>query len=129
LPAVPTVEASCLRCGSPLQAPPGEREERPELIGRRRSPRFARSGDAVLRLAGQAEDFPVRLRDLSLRGLSVESSRPVAVESVVRVRTDVFDAVALVVQCHAHARTYCVHARLLTMRLHRRTGAFVSTPA
>jgi hypothetical protein len=83
----------------------------------------------VLRLASEAQDFAVRLRDLSFSGLSVESARPLAVESVVRVRTDAFDAVALVVQCHAHARGYSVHARLLTMRLHRRTGAFVSTPA
>ncbi len=129
LPAVLAVEASCPRCGSPLQPPPGEREERAEVIGRRRGPRFARSGVAVLRLASEAQDFAVRLRDLSFSGLSVESARPLAVESVVRVRTDAFDAVALVVQCHAHARGYSVHARLLTMRLHRRTGAFVSTPA
>jgi len=129
LPAVLSIETSCPRCGSPLQPPPGEREERPELIGRRRSTRVARSGEAALRLAGAAEDFTVRLRDLSFTGLSVESARPVAVESVVRVRTDAFDAVALVVQCRAHGKSYLVHARLLTMRLHWRTGAFVSTPA
>jgi curved DNA-binding protein CbpA len=129
LPAVLSVEASCPRCGSPLQPPPGERDDRPEPIGRRRGPRFTRSGDAALRLAGAAQDFTVRLHDLSFTGLSVESARPVAVESVVRVRTDAFDAVALVVQCHALAKGYQVHARLLTMRLHRRTGAFISTPA
>jgi curved DNA-binding protein CbpA len=129
LPAVRSVETSCLGCGSPLQPPPGELEERPELIGRRRGPRFARSGGAALRLAGAAEDFTVRLRDLSFTGLSVESPRRLPVESVVRVRTDAFDAVALVVQCLAHGKSYRVHARLLTMRLHRRTGAFVSTPA
>lgn len=129
LPAVLSVEASCRHCGSPLQPPPRECEDGAEVIGRRHGPRFARSGDAVLRLAGQPEDFPARLHDLSFSGLSVESARPVAVASVMRVRTDAFDAVALVVQCHAHARGCLVHARLLTMRLHRLTGAFVSTPA
>jgi len=128
LPAVLSVETSCLRCGAPLQALPGEREDRPELIGRRRTPRFARTGEAMLRLSPSAQDFAVRLRDLSLTGLSVECARPVAVASVVRIRTDAFDAVALVVQCGAHGKSYRVHAQLLTMRLHRRTGAFVSTP-
>lgn len=129
LPAVLSAEKDCLRCGAPLQPPPAEGEERPEVIGRRRTPRFARSGEALLQLAPSAEGCAVRLRDLSLSGLSVECARPVAVASVVRIRTDAFDAVALVVQCRSQGASYRVHARLLTMRLHRRMGAFVSTPA
>jgi len=127
----PGTEDRCGRCDSPLgPAPVGERGVG-ELLGRRRGERFAREQEARLRLPGERGDRAVRLRDLSLTGLSLVGPSRLAEGSPFRLTTPSFDAVAAVVACRANNGTgFTVHARLLTLQLVRAgRGVFVSATA
>ena len=130
--ARPEAQIRCSRCDSPLAAAPADDAlaTQVELIGRRRNGRVVRSMPGWLRLHGAAGDLPVQLHDLSLTGLSLASPRPLAAGSAFRIVTTLFDAVALVVKCHAQGSSHRVHARLLTLQLLRDSkGVFVSVKA
>lgn len=125
LPAVMRPDTRCGTCDSPLARLPAF--ERGELFGRRRSPRNARPIGATLRLSGVSGDHAVRLRDLSLGGLSLSAPLPAPPRSAIRVMTTGFDAVAVVVGCQRQAQDWLLHAELLTLQLLRTQGIYVST--
>lgn len=120
--------ASCGGCGAPLTPPPRLEEPSEAFVGRRGSPRVARAESALWEpAAGGGERMSVRLHDLSFTGLSLETLLPVAEGQVARVKAAHIDCVVQVVHCRREAGEWRVHARLMTMRLLTRAGAFVST--
>lgn len=121
--------ASCGGCGAPLTPPPRLEEPTESFVGRRGSPRVARVESAQWWPAGDGDRMTVRLQDLSFTGLSLESLLPVAEGQIARVKAPNIDCVVQVVNCRRAGGGWSVHARLLTMRLLTRSGAFVSAVA
>lgn len=113
----PTAGARCSRCESPLSPAPASERASGELVGRRRGERFTRQIDVALRLHGQAREHTVRLRDVSLTGLSLLCPQPLPPGTALRVIAPQFDTVASVVACRPSGGAYSVHARLLTLQL------------
>ncbi len=124
LPSTLHLDTRCSQCDSPLFRRPSS--DRGELFGRRRSPRNARPMPATLRLAAHPGDQVARLRDLSLSGLCLLSPVAAPERSALRVMTNGFDAVAVVVGCRRQPDGWLLHAELLTLQLLRSQGVFVS---
>lgn len=128
--ASPAADSQCTACGSPITPAPNSPGAPGEILGRRRSERFAREVDASLHLHGVAGARAVRLRDLSLSGLAMDCALPLAKGATFRVDTPGFSSVAAVVACQPRAGGHTVHAQLLTLRLNRSGGGvFVSARA
>jgi curved DNA-binding protein CbpA len=119
----------CTHCHAPLHPAPGAELAGTELLGRRRGPRFERQQPALVRRAKDALAQAVKLRDLSLTGVSWQGRSALVVGDCVWVRADNFEAQARVLQQRAHADGFIVHAQLLTLQLHRRGGSFVTETA
>lgn len=115
--AEPAQGLRCTRCDSPLGPAPSAERAGGELVGRRRGERFARQIDVVLRLPGQMSEQTVRLRDVSLTGLSLLHPQPLPAGSSLRVIAPQFDTVATVVDSRPSGKQHSVHARLLTLQL------------
>ena len=116
---LPVAGMRCSGCDSPLGPAPATAQATNELIGRRRGERHSRDVDARLRLPGEAGERLVRLRDLSLTGLSLVSTVRIPNGTPLRVTADTFDTVAVTVGCRAASPVFTVHARLLTLQLLR----------
>lgn len=130
LPALLGRDSQCVRCGSPLAPAPANEAAGAELLGRRRSPRFARDIDVDLHQPGERQGRRVRLRDLSFSGLSLSLPAPLPEGAVLRVNAPQFEALVRVVACRAQAAGHSVHARLLTLRLLREgRGVYVDAQA
>ena len=129
LPDVLRVATRCARCAAPLAPLPTPAPRRKELLGARASARIAKNHDAMLICAPGAAATPVRMRDLSLTGASMYTTAPVPVRQAVRIVDGDIEAVAVVVACRRRDALYIVHAQLLTIRVERRTGVFVSEHA
>ena len=71
----------------------------------------------MLRLPGQTNEQTVRLRDVSLTGLSLLHPQPLPAGSSLRVIAPQFDTVATVVDSRPSGKQHSVHARLLTLQL------------
>jgi hypothetical protein len=126
----PKADTRCTHCDAPLCPAPTGTGSAGELIGRRRAERFARDMSGTLRLPGVVGDLAVRLRDLSMSGLSLTCARQVPIGTTFRVITSTFDAVAVCVAASKVAGGYAVHGRLLTLQLIRTTrGVFVNERA
>jgi hypothetical protein len=67
------------------------------------------------------------MRDLSLNGVSFYSTVPLSVDQVFGFRDSALEALAMVVSCRRKGRWYSIHARLLTVLFHNKSGVFVST--
>lgn len=120
--------AACGHCGAPLTPPPRLDDPQEAFTGRRGSPRVERVETAVWQPAADGGDaIAMRLQDLSFTGMSLDSVLPVPEGQVARVRAPNIDGVVQVVHCRREGGEWRVHARLLTMRLLTRSGAFVST--
>ena len=134
-------DTRCTRCRAPL-APALAADARAMPLDRRNVPRVSKapiSGDKWtdeaerkwrLRLRNegrQAEAVDVRLRDLSLDGISMYSGLALPRQHVVRVISTSFDVVAIVVACRRVDRVFTVHAQLLTALFAKSTGGLVST--
>lgn len=117
---------ACAACGAPLLPPP---DPQPAGPGRRGAPRIERQDRALMSLPGEAATYTVRLHDLSFTGLALEAGLAVRPPGVLRLRAAGFDAVAQVLQCRRTPQGHMLHARLLTLRLLRPAGAFVSARA
>jgi len=115
----------CERCRSPLGAPPKAGSFGRELFGRRAAPRIPKSHFATVHPKGQAQSMTVKMRDLSLSGLSFYSEIALEVEQVVKFRDATLEAVAVVVSRGKRGQWYSVHAKLLTVAF-LQTGVFVS---
>jgi len=125
----PARGAVCHACGAPLALPPRLDDGLEAYTGRRGSPRVTRDDAALWLPAGAERPMAVQLTDLSCSGLRVSSALPVPEGSVARLRTGHLDAVVQTVHCRRAGERWHVHARLLTLRLLQRAGAFVSATA
>ena len=129
----------CDACGAPLQPPPALGGSDPSVVGdpadaaaterdpRRREVRVARTDRARMQLPGERDEVIVHIDDLSFGGIGLASGRPVREGTPVRLRAAGFDAVVLVLRCRRHGADFALHGRLLTMRMARSAGTFVST--
>src|SRR5262249_19934280 len=75
-------ETRCRACRSPLFRPPKWDAFDREILGRRASPRTAKTHLATVCVTTQAESITVRMRDLSLNGVSFYSTVPLSVDQV-----------------------------------------------
>jgi hypothetical protein len=126
----PQADQRCLACEAPLAPAPAAGSAKSELIGRRHGERFARDMPAELHLQGGGGVQAARLRNLSMEGLSFVSPVVVVASTPLRLVTASFDAVAWCLACRRTTAGLVVHARLLTLQLHRGTrGVYVSAQA
>lgn len=118
-------DTRCERCRSPLSAPPQLGSFGKELFGRRATPRIVKSHFATVHPTGQAQSMTVKMRDLSLNGISFYSEIDLEVEQVFKFRDASLEALAVVVSRGQRGQWYSVHARLLTAAFHQ-AGVFMS---
>ena len=119
-------DTRCTRCRAPL-APALAADARAMPLDRRNVPRVSKADWAIMHGDWQAEAVDVRLRDLSLDGISMYSGLALPRQHVVRVISTSFDVVAIVVACRRVDRVFTVHAQLLTALFAKSTGGLVST--
>lgn len=122
--------SACDACGAPLTPPPRLEEPSEAFAGRRGSPRVDRVETAVWQPSprqGGGAPMQARMQDISFTGLCLDVPLAVPEGQIARVRAPNIDCVVEVVNCRREASGWRVHARLLTMRLLTRAGAFVST--
>ncbi len=122
-------ETRCDRCHSPLALPPMLGAKGSEVFGRRASPRTGKGNLGTVYVAGQPQGMTVRLRDLSLSGISFYSEVALDVNQSFRFDDPTLEAVASVVSCRKRGEGFSVHARLLTVAFHNKSGVFVSAEA
>lgn len=128
MPAQLHADSRCLRCRAPL-APvrrPGEKDGTTE---RRRMLRVSKSDWALLYQSWPSEVTDVRMRDLSLDGISIYSGTEFPVHRTIRVVGAAFDVVAVIVSCRQVGKVFTLHARLITALFTNATGGFVSKTA
>lgn len=117
--------ARCERCRGPLTPPPAAGSFGRELFGRRAAPRIAKSHFATIHPKGRTQSMTVKMRDLSLTGLSFYAEVPLGVDQVFKFRDATLEAIAVVVSHGRRGEWYSVHAKLLTVAFHQ-AGVFVS---
>jgi curved DNA-binding protein CbpA len=122
-------DARCARCFCALAEPVKQSSRGRELIGRRSAPRVAKGDPAILYPNWRAHPVAVRLRDVSLSGLSLYAGIAPPVGQPIRVVGALLDAVALVVSTRRHQHEWLINARLLTVRFAQKAGVFVSDVA
>ena len=130
--AVPPVirpDTRCARCGAPLAKPPAAGVRMQELAGRRGASRRPRANLAIMQRLDGGATLSVRLRDLSLSGIGLVTTAAVADNTRVRIQSQDFEAVAVIVGSQRELGEHLLHARLLSIALARRTGVFVSETA
>ena len=127
-PAAVRPDTRCARCHAPLaSARSGENAKASEE--RRALPRVSKSDWGLLYVSWPGEPIDVRMRDLSLDGISLYSGSPLSNGTTVRVVADVADVVADVVSCRRVDKVFTLHARLVTAIFTSTTGGFVSRSA
>jgi curved DNA-binding protein CbpA len=119
-------ESRCEYCLSPLSPPPNPGLTGRELFGRRTSPRAVKTHEARIYPAGENRGYNVKMRDLSLNGMSFYSENALALLQRFKFRDPVLEAVAVVISCRKRGQLYSVHAKILTVRFHEKSGVFVS---
>jgi hypothetical protein len=92
-------------------------------------PRVSKSDWALLHAAWNADGIDVRMRDLSLDGISVYSGAALPIHRRVRIVGGSFDVVADIVSCRRVGNIYTLHAQLVTALFSSDVGGFVSTTA
>ncbi len=128
LPTRITSDTRCVRCRAPL-APVRTAGPRGKPSDRRGIPRVSKSDWAIMYVGWQSDAIDVRMRDLSLDGISVYSGLELPTHRVVRIVGQGFDVVATVVGCRRLDAVFTVHASLRTALFAAPTGGFVSTSA
>jgi hypothetical protein len=129
LPETLRANSRCTRCDSPLAPPPSPGTGGKELLGRRASARKARNHAAIVYPRWNVSPIAVRMRDLSMSGLSLHATKPMAARQTFRIVDPDFEAVALVVSCRPAGSLYSIHASLLTIAFGKSAGVFVSATA
>lgn len=117
----------CSRCKAPLtrvKLPDGQGTKE-----RRGMPRVSKSDWALMRVTWNADGLDVRMRDLSLDGISVYCGAALPIHRRVRIVGGSFDVVADVVSCRRVGNIYTLHAQLITALFLSEVGGFVSTTA
>ncbi len=130
LPLPPSIrpDSRCSRCRAPLAAVrrPGD----PARVTERRAmPRVTKSDWGLLHIDWPSEVIDVRMRDLSLDGISVYCGVQLPVGRTIRVVGASLDVVADIVSSRRVAKVYTLHARLVTALFAAPVGGFVSTSA
>jgi hypothetical protein len=125
-PAQIHTKTRCARCDSPLAPPPSCPKGTSELLGRRAAPRMQRSDSVSLVAAWQSPACPVRLRNLSMTGISIVTDAKIARHQVIRVLGPLFDVLAKVISCRMVAGRIEVHASLLKAIFMSQKGVVVS---
>ena len=120
-------DSRCTRCRAPLAAV--ARGDASKSNERRGMLRVSKSDWALLHTDWRADAIDVRMRDLSLDGLSVYSGAALPLHRRVRVAGAAFDVVADIVQCHRVNNVFTLHGRVLTALFSKQSGGFVSTTA
>ena len=128
LPTIVRTETRCLRCRAPLASARRDESTR-KLAERRGLPRVSKSDWGTLRTSWPGEPTDVRMRDLSLDGISIYSGNPLVVGTTLRIVAEAADVVADLVSCRRVAKVFTLHARLVTAIFASSTGGFVSTRA
>jgi hypothetical protein len=117
----------CVRCHAPLTRAPSAGH--PLNKERRGMMRVSKSDWALMHAAWNTDGIDVRMRDLSLDGISVYVGAPLPVHRRVRIVGAPFDVVADIVSCRRVGNVYTLHAQLVTAIFAHDTGGFVSTVA
>jgi len=117
----------CTSCRAPL-APLVRSQASSARADRRGMPRVSKTDWALVHLGPRGEGFDVRLRDLSLDGISFFSGIELPLGLRVRVVGSSLDVVAEVVSSRKAGNVFTVHAHLLTAQF-ARAGAFVRAVA
>ncbi len=128
LPATLGRDTRCARCRAPLAAVRAA-NMRTKPMDRRGIPRVSKSDWAIMHVDWQADAIDVRMRDLSLDGISVYSGLELPTRRIVRIVGQSFDVVATVVGCRRLDAVFTVHAQLVTAMFAETTGGFVSATA
>ncbi len=128
LPAQVSRDTRCARCRAPL-APVRVNGARGKPMDRRGIPRVSKADWAVMYVDWQTDAIDVRMRDLSLDGISVYSGLELPLQRMVRIVGQSFDVVATVVGCRRLDAVFTVHASLSTALFAETTGGFVSAMA
>ncbi|MCC6246014.1 MAG: J domain-containing protein [Gemmatimonadaceae bacterium] len=126
LPAVIHAATRCARCQSPL-APIQRTNSSAGGSERRALRRISKSDWGLLHLEWPSEAIDVRMRDMSLDGISLYCGAAVTIGRTVRIVGENFDVVADVVSCRRVSNVFTVHARLVTAAF--KSGGFVSAHA
>ncbi len=92
-------------------------------------PRVSKADWALLYTDWRAAGIDVRMRDLSLDGISVYSGGEIPTYRCVRLVGAAFDVVADIVSCRRVKEVYTLHGKLVTAQFAAPTGGFVSTLA
>jgi hypothetical protein len=125
----PATELTCLRCAVPLtRVRPTAPAAGASGDDRRRLPRVSRADWGTMKLQWQGEPIDIRLRNLSLEGVSLYSGAPLVPRSRVRVTAAAFDAVVDVIRCERSGNIYVVQGAFVTVRFAGK-GGFVYTTA
>lgn len=128
LPPVVRVETRCSRCQAPLCAV--RRLDDPAIRAERRTmPRVSKSDWGLLHIGWPSEIVDIRMRDLSLDGISVYCGQPLPVGRAVRIVGESLDVVATIVSIRKVAKVHTLHARLVTALFSSPVGGFVSRSA
>lgn len=127
-PTVINASTRCTRCRAPL-APVSHASDKQRVIERRSMPRVSKTDWALLYVDWPSEVIDVRMRDLSLDGISVYSGAEQPLHQTIRVAGAAFDVVATIVSCRRVGKVFTLHARLVTALFTAPTGGFVSTTA
>lgn len=127
-PTIIRADTRCSRCRSPL-APvrlPGKKLKPDE---RRAMPRVSKSDWALLYQGWPTEVIDVRMRDLSIDGVSVYCGVELPADCVVRVVGESFDVVADIVSARRVGKVFVLHGKVLTAILGNPVGGFISRSA
>lgn len=122
-------DSRCMRCRAPLAKPPAPGSQAQELFGRRGATRRPRANLAIMQRLDGGATLSVRLRDISLSGIGLVTTAAVADNTRVRIQSQDFEAVAVIVGSQREHGEHLLHAQLLSLALARRTGVFVSETA
>lgn len=125
LPKTIAADSRCQRCRSPLYAAPKPGSFGRELFGRRATPRIAKNHFATVHPAGRTQALTVKMRDLSLNGISFYSEIDLELDQLFKFRDATLEAIAVVVSRSKRGQWYSIHARLITVAFHQ-AGVFVS---
>lgn len=126
-PSVINATSRCARCRAPLA--PVVHNNKKGMVERRSMPRVSKSDWALMYVDWPSEVIDVRMRDISLDGLSVYSGAEIAVKRTIRVAGASFDVVAEIVSCRRVGKVFTLHGRLITAYFSTPSGSFVSTSA
>jgi len=87
---------------------------------------MAKNNVGTVFTAEYPDGLNVRLRDLSLNGISFTSEAPLLSNQTFRFHDSTLEAVASVVSCNKQGKSYSIHSKLLTVGFHHKAGVFLS---